>query len=190
MSPESLHSVGVEFIIHEVPVDFAVGSLNVAVEGNGHLKDDLLHWRSPFEPSASWRSIGLTGLSTGVVRPERIELPAFAFEARRSQPLVKVLVSVTLNFRITLKFGFHNYPLDPFVLDPDSVLGLAMDRKEKLHDLVGPRRGLEPRRPLELDQIAEFEPVYCHRQVRRKLDSSVGKGGAGEGAVDSRVLGG
>jgi hypothetical protein len=37
------HGVGVKVIVHNVPVDFAVGSFNVAVDGNGHLENDLFH---------------------------------------------------------------------------------------------------------------------------------------------------
>lgn len=40
---EHFHGVGVELVVYEVPVDFVPGSLDVAVEGDGHMEDDFLY---------------------------------------------------------------------------------------------------------------------------------------------------
>ena len=43
-SREHLHDVGVEFLgVEEMPNNLAVGTLDVAVQGDGHPADDLLH---------------------------------------------------------------------------------------------------------------------------------------------------
>ena len=55
-----------------------------------------------------------------------------------------------------------DHPFVVFAATPDAVSRLAVDRREKPHNLEGSRSGVEVRPSRKLDKVAELEPMSCH----------------------------
>jgi hypothetical protein len=100
---------------------------------------------------------------TAALNPHPVELPMQGHGGHIGLPALHAPASPARGLSlVTLELGFRDHPFVVFAAALDSVLRLAIDRREKPHNLEGSRRGIEARRSRKLDQLAKLALMSCH----------------------------